>query len=73
MAKYLNYGQYNNFWIPKKITFKDENFIQSTIYKLIYLEKTNLLRYKSAKQTKKTLHIDVNIKLKKPRLNTESI
>lgn len=45
----------------KRIIFKSENFIQSTILKLIYLEKTNLIYHKSTKQIIEILHINIII------------
>ena len=55
-----------------KITSKDKNFIQSAIHRLIYLEKTNLVRYKNVKRSIRTGHTKAVAKTKRPRLDTES-
>ncbi len=47
-----------------RITSKDENFIQSAIYKLIHLEKANLVRHKNVKRSIGTEQTEVGRKIK---------
>ncbi len=56
-----------------RITSKDENFIQSAIHRLIYLEKANLIVwYKNVKKSIGTGDTEVGTKIKRQRLDTES-
>lgn len=56
-----------------RITSKDKSFIQSTIHKLIHLEKTNLVQHKNFKKSIRTRQIEVGGKIKQLRSDTKSI
>lgn len=55
-----------------KITVKNKNFIQSVMHKLIYLEKANLVQYKSVKRRIRTKTIKISIKIKQLRSDIKS-
>lgn len=47
-----------------RIMSKDENFIQSVIYRLKYLKKANLVQHKNVKRSIGTRHTKVGRKIK---------
>lgn len=54
-----------------RIISKNKYFIQSAIYKLIHLEKANLVQHKNVKRNIKTGHTKANAKIKQLRSDTE--
>lgn len=54
----------------KKISLTDKKFVQNAVFKLIHLEKTNLVYYKSTK--KNISYKNVTAKLNQSKLEAES-
>ena len=55
----------------KKITSTDEKLVQNAVFRLIYLEKANLVHYKGAKRNIDVLYMDTTTNVKLSKLDTK--
>lgn len=60
------------FKFKKRITSTDKKFVRDAVFRLIHLEKANLVRHRGAKRNIDVSHTDATAKVKRSKSDTES-